>query len=119
MGIYAEVQNSEITNTVICDAEFATQFGLVEIDSLNPRPGIGWTTPDNGVTWVAPLVGATVTNRQELQGKAATALATNATYLALASPTSAQAITQVAVLTRECSALIRLLLGLLDSTQGT
>ena len=119
MGIYAQVQNGAVTNTVVCDAGFAAQFGLIEIDGLSPMPSIGWTTPDGGTTWVQPAVPVAITNQQTLQQKAQTALATNATYLGLASPTTAQAVTQVGVLTRECSALIRLLLGLLDSTQGT
>lgn len=59
------------------------------------------------------------TNAETLRAKAANALATNVNYRALAAPTSAQAIAQVDVLTSECSALIRLLLGLLDSTAGT
>lgn len=119
MGVYAEIRNGTITNTVVCDAGFATQFGLIEIDSLTPMPGVGWTTPDGGTTWAAPAVPVSATNQQSLQQKAQAALATNATYLGLASPTTAQAVAQVAVLTRECSAVIRLLLGLLDSTSGT
>lgn len=52
MGIYAEVQNSTITNTVVCDAAFASEHSLTEIDNLTPQPGIGWTT--DGTTWTAP-----------------------------------------------------------------
>lgn len=55
-----------------------------------------------------------------------TAQASNATFLAIASPTNAQNAAQVRALTqtqqtllKECSALIRLLLGLLDDTSGT
>lgn len=55
-------------------------------------------------------------NRATLQQRAQNALATNADYLALPSPTNAQAVAQVRALTQECSAVIRLLLNLLDAT---
>lgn len=60
-----------------------------------------------------------VTNRQILEERAANALQANATFLALAAPTQAQTLAQVKTVTKECSALIRLALGLLDSTEGT
>lgn len=58
-------------------------------------------------------------NAQTLRDRAGAALAANATYLALSSPTAAQNTTQVQRVTKECSALIRLALNLLDSTDGT
>ncbi len=54
-------------------------------------------------------------NAETLRAQAASALATNSAYLALGSPTQAQAVAQVRMLTLEVSALIRLALGLLDS----
>lgn len=45
----------------------------------------------------------------DLTGKMRSALDTNATFLALAAPTNAQTLAQVKALTRECSALIRLM----------
>jgi hypothetical protein len=47
----------------------------------------------------------------DLHAKARTALQANADYLALASPTNAQNLAQIRRLTRECSAIIRLLIG--------
>jgi hypothetical protein len=54
-----------------------------------------------------------------LQQKALNALTSNATYLGIGTPTTAQAVAQVASLTRQVNALIRLQLNLLDSTSGT
>lgn len=58
-------------------------------------------------------------NAGTLEAKAQTALTNNATFLGLASPTNAQAVAQVQALTRQVNALIRLALGLLDSTADT
>jgi hypothetical protein len=58
-------------------------------------------------------------NRQTLQSRAEQALATNATFLAIASPTNAQTLAQVRALTRETTALIRLLLDKTGDTAGT
>lgn len=54
-------------------------------------------------------------NATTLRTRAQTALAANATYLAIASPTAAQVATQSKALTRQVDALIRLSIGQLDS----
>lgn len=64
----------------------------------------------------AAVVGANATS---LRDKAQQALAVNDAFLALASPTNAQVVTHVQRLTRETTALIRLVIGALDSTSGT
>lgn len=58
-------------------------------------------------------------NAVTLNQRAKAALTANASYLAIATPTTAQVTAQVATLTKECSALIRLLLNQFDSTAGT
>lgn len=57
-------------------------------------------------------------NRATLAQRAENALRANANYLALATPTAAQQAQQLDRVTRESSALIRLVLGLLDSMDG-
>ena len=60
-----------------------------------------------------------VANQSDLQSKLTAALATNLTYLGLASPTTAQNTAQLQRLTRETTALIRLALNTLDDVSGT
>lgn len=57
--------------------------------------------------------------QKTIRGRAAAALTANQTYLAIGSPNNAQVVAQVNRLTRECSALIRLLLSQFDSTNDT
>jgi uncharacterized protein involved in exopolysaccharide biosynthesis len=71
------------------------------------------------VTVAADDTDPTVANLATLRTRVQTALTTNATYLALASPSTAQNTAQIQALTKECNGLIRLLLNQLDSTTGT
>lgn len=100
---------------------------------LDNGPGTATTfNPDGTVQSTRPLTGAetarlaaedaaatVTTNQATLQARAQAALAANAAFLGLGSPTNAQTLAQVQTLTRECTALIRLALSLLDSTAGT
>lgn len=58
-------------------------------------------------------------NRDDVLEKARTALAANNAYLAVTTPTNVQVVAQVQRLTRECSAIIKLLLEDLADTTGT
>ena len=55
-------------------------------------------------------------NAESLRKQVSAALETNRAFLALANPTPPQTAAQVKLLTQECSALIRLLIGRLDGT---
>lgn len=58
-------------------------------------------------------------NEVTLRDKARQAIASNDAFLADPSPSNQQVITQVQRLTRQNTALIRLVVGALDSTDGT
>jgi len=60
-----------------------------------------------------------VANGETLRSRAKTALATNATFLAISSPTAAQVATQSKALTRQVDALIRLAVNALDSVSDS
>lgn len=71
-------------------------------------------TPNGRTVTFAWKPGTPGANRDDLTAKAEAALAANKTYLAFANPTQAQAVAQVARLTRQVNALIRLALNLTD-----
>lgn len=58
-------------------------------------------------------------NAATLRDRAAAALAANVAFAALANPSNAQVAAHVKILNKECSALIRLALGLLDDVTGS
>jgi len=74
------------------------------------------TNPNPGMETLTILPTPTPTNIDALQAKAVQALATNAVYLALATPTTAQAGAQVTRLTRQVNALIRIVASTVDDS---
>lgn len=55
---------------------------------------------------------------QQIQDKAWAAFQANNDFLAIASPTTAQAVAQVKLLTRECNGILKMIFGIYDSTSG-
>lgn len=62
------------------------------------------------------LIQVSLTNKLTLEQQAELALVKNRTYIALASPTTAQTVAEVKALARQNNAIIRLLLNKLDGT---
>ena len=100
----------------------------VTADSLTTQPDgttvelMIATYPSGAVdrtTITTPAAGSPIAVAQTLESKAQAALVNNATYLAIGTPTTAQAIAQVAALTRQVDAVIRMILNQFDTTVGT
>lgn len=91
-------------------------------DAIALRDGTGiWDTTTRAVI-PNPAYAAEqtrITNEATIRQRASAAIDTNATYLAIGSPTNAQNLAQIRALTRECTGLIRLALGALDTLDGT
>jgi hypothetical protein len=69
--------------------------------------------------YVYPAPPVAEQNAATLCTRANNALAANATYQAISTPTNPQVVAQVLLLTKECNGIIRLLLSQLDDIAGT
>lgn len=78
-----------------------------------------YTAAENAFADAQAQAETEMSNETSLRDKARTALTNNATFLAIATPTTAQAITQVKALTRQVNALIKLQIRDLTDTNGT
>lgn len=79
----------------------------VKVAALIPA-AVATVTPASDPTQATITVTGDAATQQTVRNNASQALAANATYLGLATPTTAQAVAQVAALTRQIDALIRL-----------
>lgn len=86
----------------------------VDVTNMAPQPQLGWVY--DGTSFAAPVE---LTNLNTLVTKLLNAFQTNQTYLGLSAPTNTQVVAQLASLTRQVSALERLIVNRLDSTIGT
>lgn len=72
-------------------------------------------TPDGGTVERRIKPGSDADRRQQLDARIEQAIATNSTYIALASPAAAQNTAQMKALTRQVQALLRHRLGLFNA----
>lgn len=59
MAVYATINGGVVENTILADAEFAAQIAgdfehVINIDALDPRPGIGWLYDSGTETFTDP-----------------------------------------------------------------
>lgn len=116
MAVYVLV-STDPTNLVIVEGPIVWDGQTPYQLPPNTQAMLASAASAAGYTYPPPDIGTT--NMLSLQQKALNALTSNATYLGIGTPTTAQAVAQVASLTRQVNALIRLQLNLLDSTSGT
>ena len=95
-------------------ADTATDTFDRSVQLVNGTPTVVWTQRPMIADELANVTANT--NRTTIQTQAKTALANNRTYLAIATPTTAQMRAQIDALTRQHQGMIRLLLGQLDGT---
>lgn len=83
--------------------------------------GLTGTVASCGAVTCAPTYVPTVdrVNADALRVKLQNALTANAAYLALVTPTNADVVAQVRLLTRECNGIMRMVGNWLDTTTGT
>ena len=77
-----------------------------------------YTTAENADADARATAATASANGATLRTRAANAIATNNAFLAQTTWTNADVLAQVKLLTRECNALIRLVVNQLDSTDG-
>jgi hypothetical protein len=106
----------ELGNVLVrWDYETRTFFDY-RVDPPTSRP---FTAEENASADADAAEALADTNLADLIAKGRAALDRNATFLAITSPTTAQAVTQVKALTRQVNALIKITARDLTDTAGT
>lgn len=113
-GLYAVIDNAgTVVNLVVWDGGggWAPSSGRTAIDvtNANPRPVIGWSTPDGGNTWTAPSVSATP---QDVIGQRLDTAIVNTRQWIAANPNGST------LNAAQTLAMMRALLGLLKEARG-
>lgn len=108
--------STDTTDMIIRSAPFSWDGVSALTIPTGQQPLLAASAAASG--YLTPTDAATIP-AADLRAKAVGALASNITFLAIASPTQAQAVTQVKALTRQVNALIRLAAGALSTEDGT
>ena len=117
-----------ITATMTTDPNNAQMlWSLIQAEITGPIDGVWTITAPDEVTqaaldeYVANSVAEAlaITNRAALVAKATAAVAGNAAFLAIASPTQVQSLAQIKALTKQVTALIKLQTEALTDISGT
>ena len=109
------------SRTTFADGALVEQEELHDDGTVTVKDGAGQVTATRPATpeTLARVIAAGVErNRTTIEQRAKAALTTNAEFLADQAPTQATVLAQVRALTRETTALIRLMLDDLDSDTG-
>jgi hypothetical protein len=125
MATYILLNGTTVTNIVAWDGVATFDTGSLSVYRLPANPpivriGDSYNTATDVVTPRADTLPEThAINAGALIAKSAAAIASNNAFIALASPTTAQAVAQVKVLCKELNALLRIAGSLLDDISDT
>jgi hypothetical protein len=116
MPQYAFVKNGQVIRVAEWDEVMPVPADITAVPTNGAlvQPGDSYSGSEFGFN--PPVSATVVSNYATLMQRARDALDDNATFLAIGSPTNAQALAQIQALTRQVNAVIRLLARQLDST---